>query len=789
LRIRRDGAVRRAALAFLAAGAALAAGAGGVGAQDGAPWDSLAAGIRAARRSAREARLVLDPRAILASERELAGRLEAAAEALPGDPADLPAGSPSFVFALLQLLGARNPAVERWLEGLDPAALERVDPGGELVFWSGCLALDAGRWARACDRFEGPVAAPLRDAADWLRVQALEKLDRTRAGETAVEVLGRAPWHAFAGGLSLRAGRHLLETRQDSAALVLLRAALDGPSLGNRQRAGVRTLIAEIHHRRGDEARARAEFLIAAQLSTDAAEEGPLRLAQAQRILEAAEAPGDAATALRVTLRLAGARDGHAAYARWRARLTPEERTSLLGVLLEKLYRARADDELARLTDELRATGRPAERTRAALYAGRVWKRRRDLPRLVEAYRAAAAPSDSGVALGDEQRQDGAQALWEMGRELQDAERWPEAVAAFAELRRRFPGEANAVDAGVQEALSLWHAGDSTAARARLEILCREAPSTKVGAPCLWRALLGPPAERVEFLGHAVAETNPGYYAFRARGEILTPAAVDSAPGGYWAALAAQVRQRSSWDWPSNRRRASPQLRRWLDRLEEDSRADHGVLFLARGQRERAHDLWMSLPGWRELHAEDRAAVLRALGDIDAATREAIDGGSPTARYPVAYAADVAAAAERFDLSPAFVLAIMRQESLLNPQALSGAGAQGLMQLMPATARRMADSLGWRAFDLGRTADNVMLGACHLAELLDATAGEVPVALAGYNAGLGRARAWRRTARDLDDFIERIGFPETRRFVRSVLMHYSFYRELYPRRASDAAGD
>jgi soluble lytic murein transglycosylase len=101
------------------------------------------------------------------------------------------------------------------------------------------------------------------------------------------------------------------------------------------------------------------------------------------------------------------------------------------------------------------------------------------------------------------------------------------------------------------------------------------------------------------------------------------------------------------------------------------------------------------------------------------------------------------------------------------------------MQLMPATARRMADSLGWSDFDVGRAHDNILLGTCHLAELLALTGGRLPVALAAYNAGLDRAWRWWRSARGFDDFIERIGFVETRGFVRNVLTHFAYYRSLY----------
>jgi len=745
--------------------------------------DALATRMRDARRACREARVRLDPRAILESERTYAAALEDAAGAFAGTPAGERPTGPAAVFVLLRLLTARDPEALRWLEALSPADAIRFDPGGEVLFWAGVAARDAGRWERARDGFGGAVAPALRENAEWLRVLVVEELDPAAAGESALEILERSPAHRFAGRLGLRAARHLMNAGRGPEALALLVRTLEQPSLEDDLRAGAHTRIAEIHRLTGDAAGFRREFLLAAQTALGSPEEATLRLNQAGKLLDATPpgAPADAAVALRVILKLSRARDALAAYRRGSGRVTPEERRVLVGQVLEALYRARSDDELLRFTDELRAGADRAGRVRGALYAGRVWKRRRDLPRLEEAYRAAASAVDTTHGVGAEERQDAAAALWEMGREREDAEHWEDAARAFAELRRRFPDETNAVDAGVQEALCLDHAGDRAGALERLERVCREAPPSRVAAPCLWRGLLGGDAAP-EFFSHASAETNPGYYALRARGAMARgPAERDStAAAAYWADVTAAVRDAASWSWPSEGNAVTGVQRVWLDRLETDARAAQGELFLAFRHAAWGRELWSSMPGWRELPLLDRAALLRALGDPEGATRAAIEDGGPSARYPIAFSVEIASAAARFSLSPAFLLAVARQESLLDPRARSGAGARGLLQLMPETARRMADSLGWTGFDLERPRDNVWLGAAHLDELLDATGGEVPVALAAYNAGLGRARAWRARARDLDDFQERIGFPETRRFVRSVLMHYGFYRDIYP---------
>lgn len=140
----------------------------------------------------------------------------------------------------------------------------------------------------------------------------------------------------------------------------------------------------------------------------------------------------------------------------------------------------------------------------------------------------------------------------------------------------------------------------------------------------------------------------------------------------------------------------------------------------------------------------------------------------------------------RQDVEPAMVLAIARQESVFDPAAVSPAGARGLMQLMPATARRTAERASL-PFDQGRlTSDpayNVTLGAHHFGELLDDWNGSYILAIAAYNAGGGNVKKWlaahgdpRDPAVDPLDWIELIPFAETRNYVQRVLENLQVYR-------------
>ena len=140
---------------------------------------------------------------------------------------------------------------------------------------------------------------------------------------------------------------------------------------------------------------------------------------------------------------------------------------------------------------------------------------------------------------------------------------------------------------------------------------------------------------------------------------------------------------------------------------------------------------------------------------------------------------------------PALVHAIMRQESLFNPQAISSAGARGLMQLMPATAKRMAQSLKLD-YDTDRLTEdpsfNIAVGRAYIRRLLDRWDGQEVLTIASYNAGPTRVRQWineygdpRDPEVDLVDWIEMIPYSETRNYVQRVMEGTYVYRRRFAR--------
>jgi soluble lytic murein transglycosylase len=139
-------------------------------------------------------------------------------------------------------------------------------------------------------------------------------------------------------------------------------------------------------------------------------------------------------------------------------------------------------------------------------------------------------------------------------------------------------------------------------------------------------------------------------------------------------------------------------------------------------------------------------------------------------------------------LEPALVHSLIRQESTFNENAVSPAGARGLMQLMPATAKQVAGQLGMQHTNSRLTSDpsyNIALGSAYMRELVDRFNGSYVLAIAAYNAGPGRVREWLQTngdpraeGVDVVDWIELIPIYETRNYVQRVLENLQVYRQV-----------
>lgn len=155
-------------------------------------------------------------------------------------------------------------------------------------------------------------------------------------------------------------------------------------------------------------------------------------------------------------------------------------------------------------------------------------------------------------------------------------------------------------------------------------------------------------------------------------------------------------------------------------------------------------------------------------------------------RYLAPFSEQVRPAAREQSLDDAWVYGLMRQESRFVTDARSTAGASGLMQLMPATARWVANKIGLKSYHPGRVTDtetNLLLGTSYMRMVLESLGNHPVLASAAYNAGPGRARRW-QADRPLEGAIyaETIPFTETRDYVKKVMSNAVYYAALFNER-------
>jgi soluble lytic murein transglycosylase len=427
-------------------------------------------------------------------------------------------------------------------------------------------------------------------------------------------------------------------------------------------------------------------------------------------------------------------------------------------------------------------------------------------------------------------------ALYQGARASASAKRRSEALARFAEVERRFPKHRLADDARFRAALVIEDQGDLGRALTMLESIADAYPDGDMGGDALFRVALEKlarhdldgakaPLDRLLALPPDVlgwgSECRAEYFRARlaqlagdaADAQARYAAIVTDRPLSYYMLLA-YARLRSMDDGAA---RAT---------LEAAVRREPPGPFLDRSRP--------------ELHspAFDRFVRLLEVGEIDAARRDAIGGGfvsesaEPDVVWTVAWLYDRAGAPElghafsrvrlvdyrthwpagrwRLAWEVAFprvwnaavaresdgshvptplTWAIMREESAFDPDARSIANAQGLMQLMPATARLVAQGTSIPADEdaLHRPEVSIALGTRLLSSLRTSFAERPVLAIAAYNGGMVAVRRWLadRAGDDFDIFVERIPFDETRNYLKRVLASEASYAYLYAPAALD----
>ena len=172
--------------------------------------------------------------------------------------------------------------------------------------------------------------------------------------------------------------------------------------------------------------------------------------------------------------------------------------------------------------------------------------------------------------------------------------------------------------------------------------------------------------------------------------------------------------------------------------------------------------------------------VLIALGAWALFGRDRMD----LSRYPMTYAPEIRAAAAEFSLDPAYVASVVLAESSFDAEAVSSAGAIGLMQIMPATGEWIAGKLEDEPFDVQRLYQpevNLRYGCWYLRFLLDRYDEDMYTASTAYHQGQGRVDQWLEDPQYSQDgrTLTAISSAVTDTYVNRIMESYAHYQELY----------
>jgi len=599
------------------------------------------------------------------------------------------------------------------------------------------LAFEAAGIPDSAARYYGLARTGALHSIDpWLRVREARV---TRDTAAANRLLAELPPEAVRGAATARA-------------LAMLAAGDSAGALDELTRAGRLLDAARLALARGDTTRGRSalyDLLARAPESDDAA----AGVALAQTTL-APRAPAER-VALARTLRLHN--DLNAA--RVQVARAVEQGDSSPTTLLFHGELLNAAGRLAEAERVYRAAAQDSQARPLAIY-----RRARVLLRLGDAGAIAAL---SGFAQTYPADTAAPTALYLIGDLLVDRDDWDGAARWFAELSVRYPADLRTSNARFRLAARAMQLGrpDSAAKLYQAEV---DAGGVQRFAARFWLGRLararGDTAKAVALWTALAREDSIGYYGLRARRDAnLPPLRIAETPAASLSPdVAAGLAIVDTLGLAGLDTEAQAEVR-WA--LTHPPQGIDALIGWSAGLAVRGWGPAGVRLGWQAaLRSPNDPRVLRAI-------------------FPWPNRAAVEGEAREFDVDPLLYVAIVRQESVFDLQALSTAGARGLAQLLPGTAASTARSLDVTFYPEWITVPdlNLHLGAAHLADLLRRYGGRIEVAAAAYNAGTTPVARWltRPGADDPDQFIELIPYLETRGYVRAVLRNRELYRALY----------
>jgi soluble lytic murein transglycosylase len=398
--------------------------------------------------------------------------------------------------------------------------------------------------------------------------------------------------------------------------------------------------------------------------------------------------------------------------------------------------------------------------------------------------------------------EDGPLAAWWSAAYAEQLDDLPLAIQRYQTLAELYPEHEDADEALFRAGTLSYGKGDSDQALALWELAAELYPDDHYGAAALvWLLRTVDDEEREALLAQAGETRGSTYYPLRAR-HIASDTAPFDAP--------------LSVDIDSDAQHQS-EAEAWLrERLESESDVDLSELpadLAGDGRLVRGQSLWRlglraeakrELESLRSDNSSDpitsyqlallfrdiglyRSSILAATTVLNELGVDIFDapGFIAALAYPTYYSDLITAEAQTYDYDPLLQFALVRQESLFESFATSGAAAQGLSQVIPDTGAYIAQRLGLVDYvneDLYRPYIGIAFGAYYLDQQLGAFDGDVAAALSAYNAGPGNAARWYEQAGgDIDLYVETVDFSETRQYIERIYAGQAIYRHLYGR--------
>jgi soluble lytic murein transglycosylase len=397
-----------------------------------------------------------------------------------------------------------------------------------------------------------------------------------------------------------------------------------------------------------------------------------------------------------------------------------------------------------------------------------------------------------------------AEALWRVGYLYGTNDNPQESQRVFEELAQRYPNTEQARSGLSLAASAAYNAGDTTGAERLFAQLATTSTGDDQASAYLWVGRLalarGDNNTANAAFERSIAAAPDGYFSARAQ-DLLQGKDPFIPPVNYQFEFdeAAQINEAETWLREKFGITQEGQLWPLSPELEADPRLIRGKeLWAVAAYAEAETEFYDILNNNQQngLVSYQMAVFLRGLGAYEASITGAANviraAGVGTLdappfiarmRYPAYYLDVVREVAQRREFDPLLMFSLIRHESLFDTNATAAAGEKGLTQVIPGTGEYIASELQWPDYqhsDLFRPYAGIEFGAFYLDEQLERFDGNVYAALAGYNAGPGRALNWLElSGGDPDLFMNTISIDSTRLYVQRIYSYYNIYRALY----------